>query len=222
MMKAFERALRRSRLPISFSQGFNPHPQMVFGLPLSVGVTSEAEYADFELEEKIDTKEFMERLNQQLPSGLKIIDAKEKKTKGKIMAEISRASYTLKVLSEKDTNVAEINRAIKEFLDKQEIIVKKETKSKVRDTDIRKMIFFMEAYLQDSTLANAFGGNNNADNIFELRLTLSAGSKANLKPELLLEAFNRESGQKLILKKIHRTELFVDINGEASDPMLTC
>jgi radical SAM-linked protein len=42
MMKAFERALRRAGLPIGYSKGFNPHPLMVFGLPLSVGMTSQA------------------------------------------------------------------------------------------------------------------------------------------------------------------------------------
>lgn len=222
MMKAFERALRRSGLPISYSQGFNPHPQMVFGLPLSVGVTSEAEYADFELEEKIEPKEFIERLNSQLPLGLKIIDAREKKMKGNIMADISRASYSVMVLSEKDTSVKEINEAIQQFLNKQEIIVKKETKSKVRDTDIRKLIFSMHVLPQDLTLDKASENCRDTENIYELILTLSAGSKANLKPELLLAAFNRESGQKLILKKIHRTELFIDINGKASDPMVVC
>src|SRR5690242_15350351 len=49
LMKVFERAIRRARLPIAYSQGFNPHPGMVFGLPLSVGVTSDAEYGDFEI-----------------------------------------------------------------------------------------------------------------------------------------------------------------------------
>ncbi|HHW30249.1 MAG TPA: DUF2344 domain-containing protein [Clostridiaceae bacterium] len=232
MMKAFERALRRSGLPISYSQGFNPHPKMVFGLPLSVGVTSEAEYADFELEEIIETREFMERLNSQLPSGLKIIDAREKKTKGNIMAEICRASYSIRVISEKDTSLEEINKGIEQFMNKQEIIVKKETKSKVKDTDIRKMIFFMQVLPLDltknktsynMTLENMTSENcSNKKTMYELKLTLSAGSKANLKPELLIEAFNSVSGQKLIIKKIHRTELFVDINGKASDPMIVC
>ena len=70
-MKLFERALRRANIPIAYS-GFYPHPVMVFGLPLSVGVTSEAEYADFEFESKIDPLKFMENLNRELPAGISV------------------------------------------------------------------------------------------------------------------------------------------------------
>ena len=52
MLKVFERALRRANIPIAYNKGFNPRPQIVFGLPLSVGVTSESEYADLEIYEK--------------------------------------------------------------------------------------------------------------------------------------------------------------------------
>ena len=86
LMKMYERALRRSGVPIAYSQGFNPHPQMVFGLPLSVGVTSESEYADFELEGNMDPGEFMQRLNGSLPEGIRIVDAAVKKAGSNIMA----------------------------------------------------------------------------------------------------------------------------------------
>ena len=68
LMRVFERALRRSEIPVAYSKGFNPHPQMVFGLPLSVGVTSQCEYADFKIEDNIEPNEFIQRLNDNLPS----------------------------------------------------------------------------------------------------------------------------------------------------------
>ena len=44
LMRLFERAIRRARLPIEHTTGFNQHPKIVFGLPLGVGVISEADY----------------------------------------------------------------------------------------------------------------------------------------------------------------------------------
>src|SRR6476469_8660746 len=51
--RAFERAFRIETLPLSFTQGFSPRPKVSFGLALSVGHESEAEYLDFELVEEI-------------------------------------------------------------------------------------------------------------------------------------------------------------------------
>ncbi len=144
-MKAFERALRRSALPMAYSQGFNPHPLMVFGLPLSVGVTSEAEYADFELLEKVNPREFAERLNMQLPRGLKVTAAAEKLTRNNIMATVSMASYAVLVGSPRDTDLSSVRKNIKELLAKSEIMVQKETKKGLKEVNIRPMIHRLEA-----------------------------------------------------------------------------
>ncbi|MBR5177758.1 MAG: TIGR03936 family radical SAM-associated protein [Lachnospiraceae bacterium] len=50
-MRYFQKAVRRSELPIKYSQGFNPHQLMVFAQPLGVGVTSDGEYMDIETED---------------------------------------------------------------------------------------------------------------------------------------------------------------------------
>ena len=49
--RMWERAIRRSRLPMAFSQGFNPHPLLSFGLALPTGCESNGEYLDARLEE---------------------------------------------------------------------------------------------------------------------------------------------------------------------------
>ena len=64
--RALERALRRAKLPVAFSEGFNPHMKISFGPALSVGVASYAEYVDVELQEHVDAADFGERLAQQL------------------------------------------------------------------------------------------------------------------------------------------------------------
>ena len=52
--KAVERALRRAKLPVAYSEGFNPHMKMAFASALSVGVASEAEYFDVEMAADLD------------------------------------------------------------------------------------------------------------------------------------------------------------------------
>ena len=44
--RLWERALRRAGVPLAYSQGFSPHPQLSFAVPLAVGMTSEAELLD--------------------------------------------------------------------------------------------------------------------------------------------------------------------------------
>lgn len=215
LMRVFERALRRAHIPIAYSQGFNPHPQMVFGLPLSVGVTSEAEYGDFELSADMDPGEFSGRLNQQLPKGLKIIGAKRKCTKSNIMASIFRASYVLYVFSGQNLGINDMQKKIEDFMQRPELIVKKEGKKGSRDIDIRPMIheFHVETDARPS----------NENGFFEdglcFSVLLSAGSMANLKPELLVSAFNEVEDAGIGQAKIHRTGLFVEWEGRLLEPL---
>lgn len=47
--RAVERALRRAKLPVAYSIGFNPHMKLSFGPALGVGIASESEYIDVEM-----------------------------------------------------------------------------------------------------------------------------------------------------------------------------
>jgi radical SAM-linked protein len=248
LMKVFERALRRSGIPIAYSQGFNPHPHMVFGLPLSVGVTSEAEYADFELSEAINPEDFMERLNKELPSGLKIVCAKEKIVKSNIMATIIRAEYELLVSSGEKPGIDNIKEAIREFTQRETIVVSKEGKSSVKQVDIKPMIFELDIKFfekHDSEIITKTENSNKdiclnpwmvnyfekikriapgdlsykIDNMFCLFAKLNAGSKANLKPDLLVSAINMVTNMGLKLVKVHRTGLLVEKGGSVLEPL---
>ena len=46
ILRTVQRAIKRSRLPIVYSAGFNPTPKMAFASALPVGITSESEYLD--------------------------------------------------------------------------------------------------------------------------------------------------------------------------------
>ncbi|MBN2027390.1 MAG: DUF2344 domain-containing protein [Actinobacteria bacterium] len=71
-MHALERALRRSGLPLSFTEGYSPRPRMSFSPALPLGVAAKAEYLEVVLLEDVDSMVVKERLNQALPEGLKV------------------------------------------------------------------------------------------------------------------------------------------------------
>ncbi len=72
--RVWERAIRRARLPIAYSEGFSPRPKLHFGLALSVGHESVDEYLDIDLREPVELEGLAERLSECLPTG---IDATE-------------------------------------------------------------------------------------------------------------------------------------------------
>ena len=49
MMRYFQKAIRRANIPIAYSGGFSPHQIMSFAAPLGVGITSDGEYLDIEV-----------------------------------------------------------------------------------------------------------------------------------------------------------------------------
>jgi radical SAM-linked protein len=70
--RALERAFRIEELPLAFTQGFSPRPKVSFGLALTVGAESDAEYLDVELSEPIDLHDLPARLTAALPEGIEV------------------------------------------------------------------------------------------------------------------------------------------------------
>jgi len=70
LQSAFERALRRARLPLAFSEGFHPHPRLVFEDALPLGWSSERERLWVDLRAVYPSAEIAARLGRVLPPGL--------------------------------------------------------------------------------------------------------------------------------------------------------
>lgn len=76
LMRTMQRALRRSGLPVRYSQGFNPHIKLSFAAPLSVGIAGENEIMDVALEGEVGEEAFADALNRVTPPGMKIVRAR--------------------------------------------------------------------------------------------------------------------------------------------------
>lgn len=196
-MKVFQRAMKRAEIPISYSEGFNPHPKIVFGLPLSVGVTSEAEYADVELIERLEPDSFLDKLNIELPKGVLILNAEYKDCSNNIMASIEMAQYDVLFETIEDLDIDKMKKITAEFMAMTALTIKKEGKKGVKDVDIRPMIHKINVLAFENA------------NMFCFSVLLSAGNTENLKPELLLKAFTKHMNINFKNIKIHRRELFI-------------
>ncbi len=97
-MRSVERAVRRSKLPAAYSEGFNPHMKMAFASALSVGVASEAEYMDIEMTAELDPAAVGEALARQLPPGIAVRGVRPVAAgQAALMAVVNLATYRLHV-----------------------------------------------------------------------------------------------------------------------------
>lgn len=71
LLRFWEKVLRRSNLPVVYTQGFNPHLKMSLAQPLPLGVESEGEYLEFYLNRWLNPQKILEITNNYLPEGLK-------------------------------------------------------------------------------------------------------------------------------------------------------
>ena len=94
LMRALQRAFSRAGLLLKHSQGYTPHPELSIALPLSVGVASECELADFMLDEAAELSSLPERLNEKLPQGIRVLDCYEEGQKLKYL-HFLKAELTL-------------------------------------------------------------------------------------------------------------------------------
>lgn len=137
LMRTFQRAFQRAKLPLKHTQGFNPRPSVSIALPLSVGVESQCELLDFELVDcDASASEIRERLNLALLSGVKVLDVYDNGRKTGLIS-LLRCLVTL----EYDAGVpAGACDAIRSLFAREEVIVPKKTKSGMQDQNIIPMI----------------------------------------------------------------------------------
>jgi radical SAM-linked protein len=75
LMRLFERALRRSALPLRMTEGYNPHPVIAFPTALGLGIESLDEVLEFELSSWVAPRQIQAALGAELPEGLSVVSA---------------------------------------------------------------------------------------------------------------------------------------------------
>jgi len=196
-MRAFERAVRRARIPVAYSGGYHPHPKISFATALGVGMTSEAEYLDMELELDgaasgcLSTQDMFERLQLAAPPGMPVIAVCAADGRPTLASRIEWASYRVGV---HDDVGHELKDAVLEFLSSDSAIAEVNTKSGRRRVDIRPMVHEIRRLGSGA-----------------LECTLACGGRAHLRPQDLiahLHSMQGRDGGPVGRFCIHRTGLY--------------
>ena len=130
LARTMRAAFLRAKLPIWYTLGFNPHPKMVFSLPLSVGTASKCEFMDFMLTEKLPYDDVVSRLNAAFPAELRAIEAYEPKTR---FCDAGWAKYEIRIAAPRAS--AELADRIRGLFS-GEVVVEKTTKTGTKEIDI--------------------------------------------------------------------------------------
>jgi radical SAM-linked protein len=131
LMRSFERMLRRADLPFRSTEGFHPHPRLVFALSLPLGVVGLDEVVELELLRDFSTQDLLARLGAQCPPGLQFLSVRS--IPQRQTAQIARAVYRLNVPA---ARLAEMERPINELLAQKEAWVER-NHPQPRRVDIR-------------------------------------------------------------------------------------
>lgn len=149
LMRTFQRVFPRTELEIKHSQGFHPHPILSIVLPLPVGQSSECELLDFEVTQDCDGSGIAEKLNEGMPSGIRVLDCYEAVRPIKELAYLE-ADLTM----EYDNGVP--NGAVEqlnELFSREVLIIQKKTKHKdLADVDIAPMLQKVDLTEQENTV----------------------------------------------------------------------
>lgn len=188
-LRTINRVFARADLPIKFSNGFNPHPVMTIGLPLSVGTTSVCDVLDVDLTHDMDIAELTERINKNCPLGIRVTAAKRAENL-KPLFNIDSAIYTARFDTDGDPRIADFAAA-------ESVMIEKKSKRGMKEVNIKDFI---------RSLGSADGG----DREYGVTMHINAGNFSNLKPELVLSALGGFSGVTLSNIAINREKIFFD------------
>ena len=140
-LRLFERALARADIPVRFSEGFNPRPQMRLALPRPVGAASRDELLVMELTRDMQPEDARTALQGQMPAGISLLSAEN-------LADDDHrrpceATYELPVGQEQTTALA---RRISEFMASPTVIVMRQTPrtTRTKSVDIRSFVKTMD------------------------------------------------------------------------------
>jgi radical SAM-linked protein len=138
--RAFERALRRTGVPMAYSQGFNPHPRISYANAAPTGTASEAEYVEIAVTAVLDPEKVRTALDAALPPGLDVLEVVEVRTPD--LADRLQASvWTIELPG---LDAAGVRPGAEAFLAAGAVEVQRLTKSGMRTFDARGPVVRLE------------------------------------------------------------------------------
>ena len=151
---------------------------------------------DIDFEDGIKDSEIMERLNNNLPPDMRILNVGDIKDSAN---DIVSAKYQVKIISDKVIT----DEKVKGFFDMPEYTIMKKTKKK-GEQPVNLMDFIIDYSISEHS-------ESSDGSILQMELILSAGGQKNLKPEIAVKALSDYLATEIniISYDIHRTEIYI-------------
>ena len=175
IQRSVQRGLRRSGLPVAYSNGFNPHILITFASALSTGACGKREIMDVTMAEEVTPEEFLEKMNRAMPPEMRLSEARALDQKHPaLMASLRAAKYDLLI---RDAEQAEkLAAAIPAMMARETVTAMRKTKTALKECDIKPLIYELKAEGQ------------------HILATLTLTEREACKPGMLIEALSREAG----------------------------
>ena len=203
IMRYFQKCMRRGNIDIAYSEGFSPHQIMSFAAPLGVGVTSDGEYLDIEVNSTKSSEESIRNLNEVMVEGIEITSYRRLgDSDKKAMSAVAAADYEIRIKEGYEAPKVDYQDVLKRFfVDPKEVLISKKTKKSEKVMDLKKLVYDFWISME------------NDQPVFYLKVC--TGSTDNLKPELVLSAFYEFMGETLnpFAIQIHRIDVYGEVEG---------
>ena len=175
IQRSVQRGLRRSGLPVAYSNGFNPHILITFASALSTGACGKREIMDVTMAEEVSPEEFLEKMNRAMPPEMRLSEARVLDQKHPaLMASLRAAKYDLLI---RDAEQAEkLAAAIPAMMARETVTAMRKTKTALKECDIKPLIYDLKAEGQ------------------HILATLTLTEQEACKPGMLIDALSREAG----------------------------
>ncbi len=175
IQRAVQRGLRRSGLPVAYSNGFNPHIQVSFASALSTGACGLREIMDVKMAEPVSEEVFLEKMNEAMPPEMQLSEARAVDDRHPALtAGLKAAEYQIRILSEE--HAPRLTGAVSALMKQDVVMAVRKTKSGLKDTDIRPLILSLKS---------------EGDTLFA---TLVLTEREACKPNMLISALKKASG----------------------------
>ena len=177
LVRTMSKIITRAKLPLWYTEGFNPKPKMIFAAPLSIGTESVCEFMDLRLVDDLPPEEIKARLNANMTDEMQVIEAYYTDDK---LTDLKWLSYSIDITTDNATE--ELATKCREYLLGDSVLVTKKAKPRevAPTVDIRPLIKDIGTKLQDGVL--------------HIDAVLSADASSFLNPEYVVKALKSACG----------------------------
>lgn len=204
LLRLFDRAVRRAKLPIAFTGGFHPMPRIMIANALSLGATSSGELLELELTAPIELHQFQQELAQVLPAEIPIYEVQEvPKGTPALTQLLASAEYELQISTPHLVTPDQIQTWGEKICSSSEISWEQTSKSgKTKTVNLRDRLFQLE--IPHSIVSSESGTS------FQIRYIGSCLNDGTmLRPEQILFMLEQVTGMEFHLEHVHRRGLIL-------------